>query len=228
MLKKTFHGFKRAVSIVPVSALLSISEAYHRARTQTYWSNTTVTHGDMSNKQFDFYVHELIKLIGEQDIGQRLLDYGGGNGEIAEILQASGFSVDVAEFSINFKKNIESKRLKFVSAEQLPIESYDIIIANNCIFYTHPNKLNAEISRLMRSLRSGGVLWITDTPTKEKINRLTANKFLRTLFRVTGVYQSDLGGFFVDSQALSKQFNAKIFDSWTPYRSHFKIVKSWN
>ena len=205
---------------------MRFSQAYHRDITERYWANTTVTHGDMSKCNFDFYADELRKLIGVPNSPCRVLDYGGGGGEIAFRLNAEGFSVDVAEFSDNFRELIQQKNLKWIEANSLPSLEYDIVIANNCLFYVHPSKLVYEIHRILKSLKVGGSFFITDTPTIGKIGFLTDSYKLQVLFMVTKVFQPDSGGFFMNTDDLHKHFSCIEYDSWCSYRSHFKLLKS--
>lgn len=201
---------------------MRFSISYHEIWVSNYWSQTNITHGIMDERQFDFYAQEIGKIIGNIS-NKTVCDYGGGNGELAIRMQKGDCSIDVAEFSDNFKKLIVEKGLNFVDARSLPLDYYDILVANNSLFYVHPEKLNSEIKRLLRSLKKGGVLWITDVPVIDKINILTSNHLMRIFYRLTGIYQVDLGGFFIKPKKLSRHFNAVRIDSWCAYRSHFRI-----
>lgn len=176
----------------------------------------------MSDQQFDFYASEISMLLGG---GDKLLDYGAGNGELTLRFNQLGYKADAAEFSDNFKNTIECKKLNFIDATNLPLSEYDLIVANNCFFYIHPREIKKEIYRIQQALKPDGVLWITDVPTIEKVDYLTKNKLLRIIFKLTGVYQPQIGGFFFQGKKLTKEFNLEEYDSWSGYRSHFKMQK---
>lgn len=201
---------------------LRVSPSFHRRTVARYWSQTTSTHGDMSDEAFDFYTAAAARLLGPAE--QRyLLDYGGGTGDIGKRLARLGFRVAVAEFTALFEDAVGRNGLEFVEAGNVPPATYDVILANNCMFYVHPSELEQEVRRLLRSLKPGGDLWITDTPTLEKASALGGSRARKFLRRTTRVYQPEMGGFFVDGDLLRGRFHAETFDSWAGYRQHFRI-----
>lgn len=219
----TVRGIGELVSLLINCLRMRFSSSYHEKLVSEYWSKTNITHGDMHSISFDFYANELRELVGLSCSGIVICDYGGGNGELAIRMLQESCSIDVAEFSDNFKDSICAKGLKFVDAKSLPLARYDLIIANNCFFYVHPKKISSEIYRLQQSLKQDGVLWITDVPVRKKINLLTDNFLLRIFYRITGVYQIRLGGFFISSNRMINCFDAVEFPSWCRYRAHFRL-----
>lgn len=204
--------------------LMKYFPKFHRKVLKNYWENTTKTHGDMSDKNFIFYAQELSKLFGDIS-GYKVLDYGGGGGEIATKLITSGVEIEVAEFTSSFQKMIEEKGLVFIEAMSLPNEKYDLIYANNCMFYVHPKNLKLEILRIMKALRPGGELWITDVPTVQKMHLLNKSWLGALFFKLTHIYDCQMGAFFVDEDRVRREFGAQIMSSWANYRSHFYIKK---
>lgn len=201
-----------------------------------YWQNTTITHGNMSKDSFDFYYKELKKIINPKttDI---ILDYGGGNGEIAHRFKQDGYKIDHYDISYIMQENAR-KLFLLSSLNENELKSkkeyYDIILFNNGFFYIHPKNQEKVLRLLYDLLKVNGKLFITDTPDYEKRKIINGEKQIFLYMIITKffpVYQIDLSGFWIkDKDIKKKAFNigfkeVKKIDSWCDYRSHWILEK---
>lgn len=226
--------------LVHKKMIMRISESYHKKIVTEYWAKAPATHGSMDESTFDFYAKELGKLI---DLycptnGKTLLDHGAGRGEIA-IRMASycaavygGGGVFASELFEPYRQSLADKGLEVFNSEDLPKNKFDIILMNGAFYYIHLKNMKNEIDRLIRSLKDGGFLFLTDIPTVQKSHLLYGNhKGIRaslgkTVDKLTCVYQFELGGFFVNENMIKRCFpQTDVVDSWCYYRSHFIIKK---
>ena len=108
--------------------------------------------------------------------------------------------------------------------QEVPAGRFDVVFSNDALFYVHPRQLVAEIRRIRSLVRSGGRLLILDVPVKGRTRFLKGSPIHRLLWRLTGVFQPGIGGFFVDETLLLKAFpGAQVRDSWSAYRAHIEI-----
>jgi len=207
------------------------SERYATIVANKFWQNSTTTHGDMSETAFDFYYNELVKLIKpkKKDI---ILDYGGGNGEIAFRFKQNGYNIYHCDLS---KSMVLKAREKFglKSYECKDIEGkYDIILINNAFFYIHPKLYRKYLENLHNLLNRNGIVYITDTPDFEKRHYLKMGTLKKILIYFFPVYQIEMAGFFVKDEYLRKIAKETGFktiervNSWASYRSHWILKKS--
>ncbi len=217
-------------------ANLSYSPSFAEKIANEYWQKTTVTHGDMSDAQFDFYYRELKKILNPE-INDIILDYGGGNGEIAWRFKRDGYKIDHYDLSRVMREN--ARKVYFLNSleeNELEVKKgyYDKILVNNCFFYFHLKKHNEVLELLYSLLKTEGRLFITDTPDYEK--RRFANGYVQGLLymiitMVFPVYQPDLAGFWIkhkdlEMKALRIGFKTiKRMDSYCNYRSHWILEK---
>ena len=128
---------------------------------------------------------------------------------------------------------MRGKELEVYDTLSLPQNEFDGIFMNCAFYYIHPSKQKEEMDRLLRSVKDGGYLFLTDVPTVKKIPVLYKDmhgikKFtVCAVARLTTVYQFNLGGFFVNEKKIKKWFPDTIVeDEWCDYRSIFIIKKT--
>ena len=204
---------------------------YARKVANDYWQNTTVTHSKMEEEQFDFYYNELIKLI-KPEKNSKILDYGGGNGEIAYKFQKNGYNIYHCDISKKMVNNAKGKfNLKSCECKEMK-GKFDIILIHNAFFYIHPKLQEKYLKHLFSLLKENGTLFITDTPDFSKRFFVKNNyKWYEYLYlflaRFFPVYQIDLAGFYIKHKDLSAKAKKagfktiKKLDSWSSYRSHW-------
>jgi len=188
----------------------------------------------MCEENFDFYYNELLKII-KPIKNDRILDYGGGNGEIAYRFKKDGFKIYHCNLSKKMVENAKKFGLKSCKCEdinQLKEEGeYKIIIFNNGFFYIHPKGQKFILEKLYFLLEEGGKLYITDTPDYEKRQYILGKKMYILITKFIPVYQVDLAGFFIKSKDLEKLAmntgfkNVRNLNSWNKYRSHWILEK---
>jgi SAM-dependent methyltransferase len=213
------------LAYVLLAVRIRFSVNFHLKTTSEYWSTPGVpTGGPGDPDEMIMYFRQILDLV-PADIGKTMVDYGGGYGEIANLFLTQGYEASVAEFFDSFRAHSQGKGMPYLEASSLPKEYFDLIVANNCLFYVHPSNLIKEVARLMDSLTPGGVLLITDTPTLAKISYLDWSLFQKWFGALTRVHDPRAGGFFVDGSLLEKKFTAVSSPSWSSYREHFLIRK---
>lgn len=216
---------------------MRFSEKFHRKVVTDYWSKSPAVHGVESSKEYDFYVSELDKLIRryvQKDI-IKLLDFGAGKGEMAlrfkNMSVGRGYNVVASEPFELYQQIIREKDIDLVDSNDLPDDTFDAILMNGAFYYIHPSNWWKEIKRLLKSVKDGGYLFLTDVPTVKKRYLLYKKDGIKDyifnlLVKMTDVYQYDLGGFFVNEEIIKKWFpNTIVEDEWCNYRSHFIIKK---
>ncbi len=198
---------------------ITYSPKFAMKRAKEFWSNTTTTHGTMNDDQFNFFYTELAKLIApSQD--ESMLDYGGGNGEIAYRFKEDGFNISHCDLSPKMVKNaVEKFKLNSCQCEQIESGKYDIILFHNALFYVHPYLLKDFLQKMYDLLGKNGKLYVTDTPDYAKRKSLYDNKFKLLLTDLFPVYQPQMAGFFVKDNQLkliAKEigFTVSKKDSW--------------
>ncbi len=220
---------KNAAQLV-ASALRSIrmraSPRYHAHVTATYWSTTDDTHGDMAGEAFDFYAERIAALLGAPAQAGLVLDHNAGDGGIGMRLHKLGYRVEFSEFSPRFVTRILAAGFACQAPDRIAPASFDTIFVNNAIFYIHPSKLLAQVDWLLERVKPGGTLLLLDVPTVQRAHHLPAGVLRRVFRRLTGVFQPDAGGFFVDEARIARHFkNVEIAESWCNYRCHLIIRK---
>jgi len=208
---------------------ITYSSKYAMKVANEHWQKTDITHGSMSEKQFDFYYNELTKLILPNK-DSKILDYGGGNGEIAYRFKKEGYKISHCDLSKKMVNNAKEK-FKLDSCECKDIDGkYDIIIFHNAFFYVHPKLQKEVLIDLYKKLSKNGRLYITDTPDFNKRYNLKNGKFMNFITYFFPVYQIELAGFFINHNVLKNfaeeiGFNIEKKDSWANYRSHWILSK---
>jgi len=199
-----------------------------------YWQNTTITHGSMKEEEFDFYYKEIKKIL-KPTKEDKILDYGGGNGEIAYRFLQDGYNIMHCDLSEKMVK-VAQKRygLNSCKCDELTSIKFTKILFNNGFFYIHPKKIDAFLQKIYQHLEYDGILYITDTPDFDKRKDLNMNKLYYFFSYLFPVYQIDLAGFFVKDKELRKiakkmgfEIEEKL-DSWCSYRSHWILRKVKN
>lgn len=214
-------------------ALLMMSEGYSRKTAIRYWATAQKTHSDMDSKNFDFYFDKIVPLIGPLQ-GVRLLDYGAGRGELAQLFRRAGASPTATDIALHFVQKMREEGIDAYLPDALPNESrFDVILVNNAFFYVHPKGRKALLQRFRGMLPKGGRLLITDTPDYAKRRLSAGDRGLglarRLILTFFPVYQPEMAGFFIDfgrlgRLALESGFSSfRILDSWSPYRSHLVL-----
>lgn len=99
MLKKT-SKFLKMVRI-------TYSSRYAMKVANNYWQNTTITHSSMDEKMFDFFYREILKIM-KPNKDDYILDYGGGNGEIAYRFKKDGFKIKHCDLSHKMVENAKN------------------------------------------------------------------------------------------------------------------------
>lgn len=99
--------------------MITYSSRYVMEVVNNYWQNPTITHSFMDEKMFDFYYQEILKIV-KLNKDDYILDYGGGNGEIAYRFKKEGFKIKHCDLK---PKMIE-----------LGEDKYDKILINNVFF----------------------------------------------------------------------------------------------
>jgi 2-polyprenyl-3-methyl-5-hydroxy-6-metoxy-1,4-benzoquinol methylase len=206
------------------SVLLRISRKYHSHVVRSYWENTDDTHADMTAAAFGFYTEQIRDLLGAPGSCGAVLDHGAGDGGIGTRLAAMGYDVQFSEFAPHFIQRIISAGYTCYAANAVPADSFDTIFSNNAIFYVHPSRIVSEIRWLLGRLRGGGRLLLLDVPTMQRAHRLSGGALLRATRRLTGVYQPQAGGFFIDEKRIAREFpGTRISVSWCDYRAHLEL-----
>jgi len=206
-----------------MSLLIRLSSKIHEKITYSYWSKPGVETGSFFHKEESVGSWRQILALVPTDSGKSMVDYGGGYGELAEFFKTQGYTVWVSDFYDSFQEYSRRNGMRYIDARILPREKFDVIVANNCLFYVHPTNLHNEITRLIDSLKQGGVLLITDTPTMAGMKRLNWPLMQKIVGGLTQVHDPRAGAFFVNGSALVRKFGAKQIASWSSYREHFVI-----
>jgi len=220
----------RKLKLLIKMVLIYLSPTYAMKTSNKYWQNTTKTHGSMDERQFDFYYSQLKELINPK-LTDKILDYGGGNGEIAYRFKKEGYNIYHCDISKIMVKNAIEK-FGLDSCECKDIEGkYDIILMNNAYFYVHPKLAEDLLRKFYLLLNENGKVYITDTPDFEKRYLLSKNPLYLIVTYCIPVYQPELAGFFVkdsDIRKLAKRTGFIVkdkLDSWANYRIHWILEK---
>jgi len=93
----------------------------------------------MDEKYFNFYYREILKIM-KVNKKERILDYGGGNGEIAYRFKRDGYNIKHYDLSLKMVENAKRKyNLDSCECKKLGSEKFDKILFNNGFFYIHPS-----------------------------------------------------------------------------------------
>jgi len=211
-------------------ALVYFSPTYAMKASNKYWQNTTKTHGSMDEKEFDFYYSQLKKIINPK-LTDKLLDYGGGNGEIAYRFKKEGYNIYHCDISKIMVKNAIEK-FGLDSCECKDIEGkYDIILMNGVFLCIHPKLTENLLRKLYSLLNENGKVYLTDNPDFEKRHLISKNPLYLIVTYFFPVYSTEFIGFFVkdsDIRKLAKRTGFIVkdkLDSWANYRSHWILEK---
>jgi cyclopropane fatty-acyl-phospholipid synthase-like methyltransferase len=211
-------------------ARITYSSKYAMKIANQYWQSTTITHTSMEESEFDFYYQKILKILLPKK-NENILDYGGGNGEIAFRFQNDGFTVEHCDISNKMVQNAISKyNLKSSVCSEFKNQEYNKILFHNAFFYVHPSLAEKLLVKLHLKLVCGGKLYITDTPDFEKRTNLGLNKLHIFFTFLFPVYQITMSGFYIknsDLCNLGKKIGFKVekSDSWCSYRSHWILTK---
>ena len=213
---------------------MKYSAKYSDKVVSKYWSTAPATHSNTDQEHFAFYAREINKLIRKyidrDDI--KLLDHGAGEGSISLQMQAiePKYSISASEKFEKYRTIMQEKGLNVYDAEKLPNGAFDAIFFNCAFYYIHPSKWKSEIKRILAAVKQGGYLFLTDVPTTQKMHVLLEGYsplkqlILWFIWRITTIYQIELGGYFVDEKQIKQWFPQTIVESlWCPYRSAFVI-----
>ena len=209
---------------------LSYSSNYSMKVANNYWQSTNITHTSMNEKQFDFYFNEIFKIMNPCK-NEYMIDYGGGNGEIAHRFKEAGFNITHCDLSLQMVNNAINKyHLDSCLCKELDNTTYNKILFHNAFFYIHPTLIENFLNKIYKKLKSGGSLYLTDTVDFEKRENLGYGKIYTYITKLFPIYQIPLAGFFVKSsqlEFLAKKigFSVKKYDSWGNYRSHWVLTK---
>jgi len=211
-------------------ARITYSSKYAMKKANDYWQSTTITHTSMEQKDFERYYFELIKIM-LPNRSDKILDYGGGNGEIASLFKKDNFNIAHCDISVDMVHNAQ-KRYSLESCEcnKIKLKKYNKILFHNAFFYVHPKLMKETLDILYGLLEENGKLYITDTPDFDKRDNLDLNKLHMLITHFLPVYQVPLSGFFIKNTtiiSISKEigFRVKKIDSWCNYRSHWILTK---
>jgi len=211
-------------------ARITYSPKYAMKKANEYWQNTTITHTSMEQKDFERYYFELIKIM-LPNRSDKILDYGGGNGEITSLFKKDNFNIAHCDISVDMVHNAQ-KRYSLESCEcnKIKLKKYNKILFHNAFFYVHPKLMKETLDVLYDLLEENGKLYITDTPDFDKRDYLGLGKLYMLVTRFFPVYQVRLSGFFVKNEMLVKisneiGFSINKLDSWGNYRSHWILTK---
>lgn len=225
-LKLTADRLWSGLTFVPLAMAILASPSTHRRVAAHYWGKTKITHGSMEAADFEFYAERITELAALR-VGDLVLDYGCGNGEIGKLLLDKGLRVEFAEFAPHFVHSLRDEAFTAYLLSDVPRQRYNTVFANNSFFYNHPRLLVECIRSALSLLCPGGRLLLTDNPTLQRVRRISGNPLRFCIYKVTGVYQPQLGGFFIDEGTIRRHFpDVEILDSWSGYRRHFVIRRS--
>jgi cyclopropane fatty-acyl-phospholipid synthase-like methyltransferase len=220
----------RKLKLLIKMALIYLSPTYAMKTSNKYWQNTTKTHGSMDEEQFDFYYSKLKELINPK-LTDKILDYGGGNGEIAYRFKKEEYNIYHCDMSKIMVKNAMEK-FSLDSCECKDIEGkYDIILMNNAYLCVHPKLAEDLLRKFYLLLNENGKVYITDIPDFEKRYLLSKNLLYLIVTYFIPVYDPEFAGFFVkdsDIRKLAKRTGFAVkdkLDSWCNYRSHWILEK---
>jgi len=212
---------------------ISLSPKFANKIANEFWQKTIITHGSMREENFDFYYNELLKIINPSK-KDKILDYGGGNGEIAYRFKKQGFKIyhcDINDKMVNNAKKLGLRSCNCNNIKQLKEwGNFKIIIFNNAFFYIHPKNQKFILKVLLSLLENEGKIYITDTPDYDK-RQYVLNKVLYLITTFFPVYQIDSAGFFIKDKDLRKLAmnigfkRIRKLNSWNNYRSHWILEK---
>jgi ubiquinone/menaquinone biosynthesis C-methylase UbiE len=223
------NKFKNVLKMIKIY----LSPSFAEKVANEYWQNTTITHGRMDEDIFDFFYNELKKIIvpSREDL---ILDYGGGNGEIAYRFKKDGFKIEHYDISLKMRENAR-KKYNLISLDDNELKRknnfYSKILFHNAFFYIHPKKQKEVLKFLYTLLNENGKLFITDTPDFDKRKFVNDNFLYLLITKFFPVYQIDLAGFYIKHTNLKKMALEVRFkkvtkiDSWANYRSHWILEK---
>jgi len=140
--------------------------------------------------------------------GARCLDFGSGVGDLAQLLLARGYTVDLADVSrtllsfARWRLDRRGQTATYLDLNQvaLPIDTYDVIIAKDVL--AHVPDFTATVGHLHRALRPAGLLitnFNTRPPSPENAWHLYADDLpLRRTLQDLGFEQIDtLDGYLI-------------------------------
>ena len=183
---------------------ITYSSKYAMNIASEYWQNTTITHGSMNESQFDFYYKKILNIMNA-NVNESILDYGGGNGEIAYRFKQDGFNIKHCDLSKEMVLNASEKyHLESCTCEMLDKSHYDKILFHNAFFYVHPLLVEKLLEKIHDVLAIEGKLYITDTPDFDKREKLELNKLQLFFTSLFPIYQADLSGFYIKDKKLKK------------------------
>jgi 2-polyprenyl-3-methyl-5-hydroxy-6-metoxy-1,4-benzoquinol methylase len=122
--------------------LITISPSFAMNSARKYWISTSKTHGNLNEEEFNFYFLKLKEILSPRK-NEKILDFGGGNGEIAYRFKLEGFNIEHYDISLKMREKAKTLYgLYSLSDEELPNRKYyyDKILVNNVFFYIHPKK----------------------------------------------------------------------------------------
>jgi len=212
---------------------ITYSSNYSMRVADNYWQNTDITHTSMDESQFDFYYQKIIEIM-KPSKNEYILDYGGGNGEIAYRFKKDGFNIKHCDLSLQMVNNAISKyNLDSSICKELDKSTYHKILFHNAFFYIHPTLIESFLNEIYDKLKDDGCLYLTDTIDFDKRKYLGHGKIYMYLTKLFPVCQIQLAGFFVKNsqlEFLAKKigFSIEKYDSWGNYRSHWILTKGNN
>lgn len=130
--------FRRARAAFRTSAL-RVSPAYGERVCNRYWASKR-EHSDTSDRAFDYYYAQIAAIVAPR-LGDRILDFGCGGGEIAARFRRDGFDVVGTDISARLLKRAQAfgvPTIAWASTARLRANApvFDAIFANNVLLYT--------------------------------------------------------------------------------------------
>jgi cyclopropane fatty-acyl-phospholipid synthase-like methyltransferase len=196
---------------------------------EAFWSSTTRTHFKMDEKNFDRFFMMVREVVQPQK-DEKILDYGGGGGEISHRFVRAGFDVDHCDTSLKMvEKAQEVFQLDSCLCKDLRRRKYQKIFMNNAFFYVHPQHIDAFLKTIFDLLEDNGTFFITDTPDYDKRDKIGWPRIFVFLTALIPVYQIEMAGFFVKEGVLKAKaqrigFALRSIHA-SGYRTHWVLSK---
>lgn len=211
---------------------ISLLPSYAARVSRDYWKAQERSHIERSVREWEQFladIDERLALLPDDTV----LDYGCGNGEIAQHLLQKGFKVSGCDIS---EKLLAQARERGVNCSQVSEiingnREFTKVYMHGVFMYIHPRVRQSFLRQMYDLLEPGGTLFLLAEPDLDKRDHADIHALQKVLAPVFPVYAIFNAGFWTNARSLIRTAqsagfsNVDVLES-SSYRSDFVLSRA--